>query len=292
MKDSLNSYFTKMQQKELQVRYETEKKDRQLQTLSEENRYRELQLKQTRTFLLGLGGMLLLILLMGIILFRQNRIKSQQKTILLEQRLLRSQMNPHFIFNSLASIQGFMIEKDTKSASRYLSKFAKLIRNILDNSSEEFVSLDKELSTIENYLELQKVRYQGKFDYIISLSEDLPTEDLLIPPMLAQPFIENAIEHGIKHKQEKGNIEVSFSMKDNMILFEVIDDGVGREKAREFEYSIKKDHRSMATSITRERLENLNKKLKQKIKLEIIDLKGKSGEAIGTKVIFDLPVLP
>ncbi|MCX6234495.1 MAG: histidine kinase, partial [Bacteroidetes bacterium] len=180
-------------------------------------------------------------------------------------------------------------EKPDK-ASIYLSKFARLVRNILDNSTEEFVALEKEINTIENYLELQKVRYAGKFDYKIEIADAIDTETMMIPPMLAQPFIENAIEHGIKHRDTPGQIDIRFSFKDHTLVFEVEDDGVGRQKAREIEIRLEPDHRSMATSLTCERLANLNRKLKRKIILEIIDLKNSIGEACGTRVVFGVPV--
>ncbi|MBE9480960.1 MAG: histidine kinase, partial [Bacteroidetes bacterium] len=225
-----------------------------------------------------------------ILFIRQNKLRIEQEKTNLQQKLLRSQMNPHFIFNSLSSIQGFIMEKHPRTASRYLSRFATLVRNILDSSAEELVPLDKEISTIENYLELQKVRYEGKFEYVIEVDETLETETISIPPMLAQPFIENSIEHGFKYKDGKGNIKVRFGLNGNLIRFEVIDDGIGREKAIEILLKQNKDHRSMATDITRERLAILNKKLKKKITLEIIDLKNKAGLGTGTKVVFEIPL--
>jgi LytS/YehU family sensor histidine kinase len=182
------------------------------------------------------------------------------------------------------------MERNPKTASRYLSRFATLVRNILDSTAEELVPLEKEISTIENYLELQKVRYEGKFEYVIEVDETIETETISIPPMLAQPFIENSIEHGFKYKDGKGNIKVRFGLNGNLIRFEVIDDGIGREKAIEILLKQNKDHRSMATDITRERLAILNKKLKKKITLEIIDLKNEEGLGIGTKVVFEIPL--
>ncbi|MCX6235461.1 MAG: histidine kinase, partial [Bacteroidetes bacterium] len=180
-------------------------------------------------------------------------------------------------------------EKPDK-ASIYLSKFARLVRNILDNSTEEFVALEKEINTIENYLELQKVRYAGKFDYRIEIADEIDPETMMIPPMLAQPFIENAIEHGIKHRETLGHIGIRFTLKNHTLVFEVEDDGVGRQKAREIEIKLEPDHRSMATSLTRERLANLNRKLHKKIMLEIFDLKDTVGEACGTRVRFGIPI--
>jgi LytS/YehU family sensor histidine kinase len=200
-------------------------------------------------------------------------------------------MNPHFLFNSLASIQNYIINENTDQASIYLSRFSQLVRNILDNSVEEYVPLEKEIETIQNYLELQKVRYAGKFDFKIDIDNAIDTEIVKIPPMLAQPFIENAIEHGIKYRETPGHIDIRFRLEDGLIRFEVEDDGVGREKAHEIEMKQKTKHRSMATSITRDRLMSINKKLKRKIRMEIMDLKDASGNGCGTRVRFGVPVV-
>jgi len=227
---------------------------------------------------------------------------------MLKQQLFRSQMNPHFIFNSLGSIQSSIINEEPGKAIRYLSRFSKLMRNILDSSIEEVVPLEEELKTIENYLELQKVRYADKFDYTIDIDTDIDTETVMVPPMLAQPFIENAIEHGIKHKVGKGKIEIrirrsthrlidasthrlidpSTHRTPDPLIFEVEDDGIGRQKAQEILMQQDAKHKSLATVITRERIAALNRKSKKKITLEIIDLKDEKGLARGTLVRFKL----
>jgi hypothetical protein len=274
----------------LEADYEDELKRQEIAGLARDNELRRLKLNQTRILFASTGGVLLITLLIIMLWIQRKRFGSDRKALVLEQKLLRTQMNPHFIFNSLYSIQNFIVTEKPDKASIYLSKFAKLVRNILDNSTEEFVVLEKEISTIENYLELQKVRYAGKFDYHIDIDNDIDIDIVRIPPMLAQPFIENAIEHGIKHLETPGNIDIRFSLKDNTLIFEVEDDGVGRQKAREIEILRDPDHKSMATSLTRERLANLNRKLHKKIMLEIIDLKNDLGEAVGTRVVFGVPV--
>jgi hypothetical protein len=274
----------------LEADYEDELKRQEIAGLARDNELRRLKLNQTRVLFASIGGVLLITLLIILLGIQRKRFRSDRKALVLEQKLLRSQMNPHFIFNSLYSIQNFIVTEKPDKASIYLSKFAKLVRNILDNSTEEFVVLEKEISTIENYLELQKVRYAGKFDYHIDIDNDIDIDIVRIPPMLAQPFIENAIEHGIKHRETPGHIDIRFSLKDHTLIFEVEDDGVGRQKAREIEIVQDPGHRSMATSLTRERLASLNRKLHKKIILEIIDLKNALGEAAGTRVVFGVPV--
>jgi tetratricopeptide (TPR) repeat protein len=274
----------------LQTNYENDNTDQKITFLNSENELNLMRLSRTRGLLIGTGIVAALLVLVVVLYFQRKKLKTEQKALVLEQKLLRSQMNPHFIFNSLSSIQNFIVTEKPDKASIYLSKFSRLVRNILDNSLEEFVSLDREISTIENYLELQKVRYAGKFDYRIDVADEIDPETMKIPPMLAQPFIENAIEHGIKHRETPGKINIRFTLKENTLIFEVEDDGVGRQKAREIEIIQDPGHRSMATSLTRERLANLNRKLHKKIELEIIDLKNALGEAVGTRVVFGVPV--
>jgi LytS/YehU family sensor histidine kinase len=198
-------------------------------------------------------------------------------------------MNPHFIFNALSNILSFIERNDNKKASNYLATFSKLLRNTLESTREDMVSFEKEVGTLRNYLELQKLRYGDQFDFNISVDEQIDGEDIAIPPMLVQPFIENAIEHGIRHKKSSGKIDVRFVLKENNIQCEVEDDGVGRKKAWEMESGKRSGHKSLATDIIRDRIQNLNKKLKQKIQLEIIDKISENAEATGTKVLLDLP---
>ncbi|MCX6233137.1 MAG: histidine kinase [Bacteroidetes bacterium] len=273
-----------------QADHEDELKRQEISSLVKDNEFRRLKLNQTRILLVSVSCIFLIILLIVVLWIQHKRYRADHKALVLEQKLLRSQMNPHFIFNSLASIQNFILNQQADNASIFLTRFSKLLRNVLDNSAQEYVPLEKEISTIENYLALQKIRFGNKFEYAIDVDDALDPESVMIPPMLAQPFIENSIEHGIKHKKNIGHINIQFKQVGNMIHFEVEDDGVGREKAREVEIQQQKDHLSMATSITRERLVNLNKKLKKKISLDIIDLFTESGEACGTKVMFGIPI--
>jgi tetratricopeptide (TPR) repeat protein len=287
--DTLNLLKRNREIVELQTKYETERKEEQIKALWQENEYQGLKLRQSRGFLFGLGGLVVTVLLFAWLILRQNKLRNEQQNLLLQQKLFRSQMNPHFIFNSLTSIQNFILDEEPGKASKYLSRFSKLVRHILDSSVEEYVTLQEEISTIENYLELQKIRFQDKFDYTIEVDDAIHPENMIIPPMLAQPFIENSIEHGIKHRKTKGNIFIRFTLKNGTIVFEVEDDGVGREKAKEILFRQNKDHKSLATAITMERIRVLNKKLKQKIKLRIQDLKDPADKPSGTKVQLEIP---
>jgi hypothetical protein len=270
---------------------EANRQKEKIQSLAQDNELARLNLSRTRLMFIGGGAGVVIISLFLLLYFLRKRWKAEQRSITLEQKLLRSQMNPHFIFNSLASIQNFVVNHKANEASIYLSRFSQLIRNILDNSTEEFVPLQKETETIRHYLDLQQVRFAGQFTYNLTVDDKIDEESMMIPPMLAQPFIENAIEHGIRHKDTAGHIEIRFLLEDKLIRFEVEDDGIGREKAREIGLQQNRIHRSLSTSITHDRLVRLNKKLKTKIRLEITDLKNNLGEACGTRVTFGIPVV-
>jgi len=289
--DTMNAAQQSRQLELIMAEAEAEKTDQKIRSLAQENELNQLRLSQSRLIFLGAGGGVVIITLFLLFFFQRKRWHAERKSVNLEQKLLRSQMNPHFIFNSLASIQNFIINQKASEASIYLSRFSQLVRNILDSSVDENVPLQKEIETIRNYLELQKVRYAGQFDYNLTVDKKIDEETIMIPPMLAQPFIENSIEHGIKYKETPGHIEIRFHLVGKIIRFEVEDDGVGREKAKEIESRQKRIHRSMSTSITQERLTELNKKLRHKIRMEVIDLKDNFGNACGTRVSFGIPVV-
>ena len=270
----------------LQIAYETERKDQQITLLSQENELKEFRVKQSKFFLFGLLGIILVIIVAAILFIRQNKFKAEQNTIILEQRLLRSQMNPHFIFNALSNISNLIDKNDNITASNYLTKFSQMVRHILESTRSDFIEFDREVVNIKNYLALQKLRFTDKFDYKIEVDEKIDSEGIEIPPMLIQPFVENAIEHGIKTKETKGNIDIRFKLNGDQILCKIDDDGVGRTVAGS---QIKKGHTSMATEIVHDRLETLGKKLKQKLNLEIIDMKTETNVSLGTRVIIGLP---
>ncbi|MHC1773871.1 MAG: histidine kinase [Lentimicrobium sp.] len=289
-KDSLHALGSIRDLLEMQTKYETSRKELQIQQLAEANRNQQLRLDQSWIIMAGMGLLIMLLLIIGVLWIRQGRIKTRQQMIILEQKLLRSQMNPHFIFNSLASIQDFILSRDPNSASRYLSRFARLIRNILDCSLEEMIPVSREIETIDNYLHLQKVRMENKFDFEIRVDESLNREETMLPAMLVQPFVENAIDHGIRFKPDKGNIDVHFKMNGKWLDISVEDNGVGRIKSHELEGNSKKDHASVSTGLIHERLRILNKKSIRKISLVIIDLYTNNKEASGTRVEIRIPV--
>jgi LytS/YehU family sensor histidine kinase len=213
------------------------------------------------------------------------KMANEHKSTLLEQKLLRLQMNPHFIFNAFSNILKFIDNNENSKASNYLTTFSKLLRTTLESTREDLVPFERERGTLENYLELQKLRYPNKFSYAIEIDQAIDEEEMSIPPMLVQPFIENSIEHGIRHKKGKGHIDVRFILDGKKIVCEVEDDGIGRKKAWEAEVSERSDRKPLATNIVQDRINVLNRKFKQKISLDIID------KPVGTLVRLDLPYL-
>lgn len=214
----------------------------------------------------------------------------------LQLKALRAQMNPHFVFNALNSVQNFITSDDNTLAAKYLARFAHLMRQSLEYSELEFISLEKEVEFLRNYLEINKnLRFENKLNYKIIVDEEIEEDILGVPTMIIQPYVENSIEHGIRSK-EKGMISVHFSLKDeNTVLCTVQDNGVGREKARELQAQNPnlKNHRSLGTKITSERLEILNKKHGNDPNkaVRIMDLQDDSGRATGTKVEVQIPIV-
>jgi sensor histidine kinase YesM len=216
----------------------------------------------------------------------QKKLDNEQ----LNQRLLRTQMNPHFIFNSLTSIQNYLFENEPQKTAVYLSKFAKLMRQILESSRADFIPLEKEIQTLENYLQLQKMRFGDKLNYQIQVSPDIDPEEVQIPPMFAQPFIENSLEHGILHRANEGFIQIDFKKEGNMIVLAVEDNGVGLQQSQTLRSEIKKEYKSLATQITQERLSLLRQKYQLPLDFVVQELKNQLNEVAGTQVKVTLPM--
>jgi sensor histidine kinase YesM len=215
----------------------------------------------------------------------QKKLDNEQ----LSHRLLRTQMNPHFIFNSLGSIQNYLFENDAQKTAKYLANFAKLMRRILESSREDFVPLEKEIQTLETYCMLQQMRFGGNLTYTITASPDLDVEEIQVPPMFAQPFIENAIEHGLMHRPDGGEIQVMFSLAGEVVVLEVKDNGLGIERTKNLPEKPRKEHQSLATRITQERLSLLRQKTQMPLAFSLQEITSPEGETLGTQVRIELP---
>jgi len=228
---------------------------------------------------------------MALFLLLFLRAKDKKKLIDLEQRMLLSQMNPHFVFNSLTAIQSYIFRNEPYMAGKYMASFAKLVRLILENSRVALIPIFKERDTLTYYLELQSLRFEGKFAYSIQIDNDIDLEHHAIPPMLAQPFIENAIEHGIIHMSDRGLINIRLNLKGQNFLLEFEDNVVGIDKSLQKSQKKRDDHQSLATRITKERLKNIRRSRGQIIKMEIIDLSSlPDSSKRGTLIRFEIPI--
>ncbi|MGD9978459.1 MAG: sensor histidine kinase [Bacteroidales bacterium] len=240
----------------------------------------------------SLTATLLLLILASISawLFVKYR-KIRSRNLQVEQQLLLSQMNPHFVFNSLTAIQSYIFRNEAHLASKYLASFAKLIRLILENSRAELNSLEREINTLKHYLELQALRFDGRFEYKITVDENIHADSVKIPPMLAQPFIENAIEHGLLHLSEKGILIIRFLMdEEEYLTIEVEDNGIGIEKSKQLQAGTGSNHHSLATQITMERLKKIKRSKGINIELNIADLGRHNAKNHGTMVKFKIPI--
>ncbi len=215
--------------------------------------------------------------------------ETKRKFLNLEGSFLRSQMNPHFIFNSLNSIQSYILANNTILAARYLTSFSRLMRLILENSRESEILLANEISALNHYLDLEKMRFKNLFNYFITIDKDIDKNVVLIPPMLVQPYVENAILHGIMNKGGEGKIEIDFKLHNGLIRCTVTDNGVGRKAAQSLKNNKEAYHRSAATGITTERLKQLNNYLKGKISVDIKDIEDEQGNPTGTQVEIFIP---
>jgi ligand-binding sensor domain-containing protein/two-component sensor histidine kinase len=210
----------------------------------------------------------------------------------LEMRSLRAQMNPHFIFNSLSSINRYIVKSDHKTASNYLTKFSRLIRLILDNSASDYISLEKEMQTLQLYIDLEALRFDDAFTYTIHVDDNIDQFDTLIPSMILQPYVENAIWHGLLHKEEgKGKLVISISqLSPALIMARIEDNGVGRQKAKEMKSKEAVKKKSYGMQISHDRLELLNRVRQTSSSVTVEDLTDTQGSAIGTRVILHIPV--
>ncbi|WP_313803731.1 tetratricopeptide repeat protein [Flavobacterium sp.] len=228
----------------------------------------------------------------GFLIYNRLQLKKnltlQKELAEYEQKALHLQMNPHFVFNCLGSISSFIVQNGTDSAIKYLSKFSKLMRLTLEYSKESLIPIDKEIESLQNYLELEQLRFNKKFEFSITKSKDIE-DDMALPPLLLQPFVENAIIHGLIPKKESGTIAVDFTLQGDNLICTVTDDGIGFNASKELKENSVTVHKSMALDITRKRLEMMEAYTSKKAKVEIDEL-SENGKISGTKVTLNLPI--
>lgn len=288
IQDSLMSASSIARINELKEKYESDLKLLEIESLKNESELQQIKIEKKNRLIFGLLITGLLLGLLFYFFFRQRILKAELNEIDAKQKLLRSQLNPHFLFNVLNSIQqSIYLERDPEMIADLVAKFSRLTRRILQYTQEKFISLEEEILFLRDYMDLQQIRFDEPFHYSILLEEGMVAEEVLIPPMFTQAFVENSIEHGILHKREQGEITISFSRSDNSLKMVLLDNGVGREKA-EF-YKRNKKHRSLATKITLERLLVLEKKFRRKATLAIKDVTNRHDLVTGTRVTLHIP---
>lgn len=289
LKDSIKERETLRKLDQMAHRYELKVKDRDLKDLEKIKEANEAKI-QFKNLLIALCVLIFVIIVFFTVTVYRRKIERQKMEAQeSKNKLLLLQLNPHFLFNALSSIQLFLINKGQgKEALEYLSKFAKLMRRILENSRESYVSLENEVTTLRHYLDLQKVRFDHKFDYSIELDTTNDPADIMIPPMFAQPFIENSLEHGIAHKED-GIIRLWFGEQAGTLNFRVEDNGIG--VTRSTKLAGNKKHQSLATIITQDRIALLRKQLKRRISFDVRDKRNEQEQVTGTEVIFELPIV-
>lgn len=281
LRDSLhNAQITKVVG-DLQTKYETEKKEAEIQSLKQASEIQSLLIKQRN--LIIIFSLIAFGLIVIVIFFRNRQRNSakRRKQIELEQRFLRSQLNPHFISNALVAIQSSLMEGDVQAAEIYLATFSRLMREILENSRQEYISLEDELSMLRDYLEINKKRLKDHLEYSIGVEEDIDEELDQIPPMLIQPFIENAIEHGAPPEGKKLEVSLDVEKKQETIEVTISDNGGGISDGNT------SSRRSLSLQIIRERIELLNESLKEEIKLLTENWENQGNK--GLKVTLSLP---
>lgn len=310
-KDSVNESEQHDELDELQTKYETEKKEKENQLLKTQNLATNAQLQTNRVLLIAALACLLMLAILLYFLYRNRQAKiknietlkmlnkqlEEQKeeitriNTLLELKALRAQMNPHFIFNCMSSIQECMLTGRLDEANTYLSKLSRLLRMVLIHSDDENIYLDKEIEVLKLYLELESVRLKGGFSYSIEMDEDIPTEELMVPALLLQPFAENAIWHGLLNKEGERNLSITIQMKDETLCCIIKDNGIGRQQSALMNKK-HKQHISKGMTLIEKRLQILKQQTgEEKTSLNITDLFTPSNEPAGTSVEIILPLI-
>lgn len=235
-----------------------------------------------------IGSLVLIALLLLYTAFTQRKNVRQQKFAnnLLALKSLRTQMNPHFIFNALNSVNSFIAINDERAANKYLSEFSQLMRSVLENSEEDFIPLSKEIELLELYVKLEHFRFKDKFDYEVTVDKAINVDDFVIPPMLLQPYVENAVWHGLRYKEAKGMLKIEFKKQDNdTVIITIEDDGIGRKKSKELKTDNQKKQKSKGMGNIKKRISILNEMYKDKVDVLVSDV---FENTEGTRVLLTL----
>jgi tetratricopeptide (TPR) repeat protein len=276
---------------EIQTAFEMQRKDQENKLLKSENEIQKMRIDKARIAILVLCGFFSLIFVITLLIMRHQRLLTKHKIIELKQKNLNQQMNPHFVYNCLTSIQSFILHNDISNSLEYLSKFSKLMRKILESSQNQYMSVKDEIEILNLYLKLEAIRFKGKFVYEITVDEKIDPILFKIPSLLIQPFVENSIWHGLQNKEGKGVINVAFHLSDKSIFCTIEDNGVGREHAEMLKRRQAGSHISLGSSITQARIKLLKSLYGNKLGIQYVDLKDFDDKPAGTRVELFLPIL-
>jgi tetratricopeptide (TPR) repeat protein len=280
--DSLSAEQNAQYLDELQTLYEAKKQKQELELLKE-----RAKINRLKNLLLIAGLILALFIITTVIFIQRKKGKFLQNE--LRQKLLRSQMNPHFIFNALGSIQNFMFKNEPQKAASFLGNFSSLTRSVLKNSTEEMIPLSEEIETLRNYIILEQMRFKGAFKFEIAYDEEvLEPEFILFPPMMLQPFVENAIIHGLKNKED-GHLKIEFECTHQILKITIEDNGCGILASKV--QNDRPGHQSMAMIIFEQRRKLIQRKLKKTINFAVTDLSTLDGNQSGTRIEIMFPLI-
>ncbi|MFI5196921.1 MAG: histidine kinase, partial [Chitinophagales bacterium] len=290
-RDSIRNEEKEKAMAEMTARFNNNELENKNKLLQKENDIEQVRLQRKNIFVYSGYGAAILFLVIGMLIVRQNRLKANQQRMELEQKQLLAQINPHFIFNCLNSIQQFVVQNDTMNANKYLADFALLMRQTLDNSKDGNISLRREIEYLENYLSFEHMRFEDKFSYTVQFAPDINIDTTEIPSMIIQPFVENAIRHGlINLETRKGLLNISFYKKEGFLYCEVDDNGIGMEEAQKLKGQTFIKYQSHGMELTRQRLALVSKMHSKDYTIKISNKIGQDQTPEGTTIIIKFPL--
>lgn len=288
LNDSIQKAMNETKYNELMIKYDLNYNRQEMELMTQETKIQRLELDKKNAWLVAMVVIMLLGIITIVVSFRINKLKAEHKLMSLDQKVLLSQMNPHFLFNALTAVQCLVLEDEKDKANLYLAELGNLVRSILEDSRKEAISLRQELSILDKYIGLQKLRFDFPLEFRFDIGEDIDLDELKIPPMLTQPFIENSLVHANLQEVAKPEILIKLKLVDNnFVEFSIQDNGIGIEEGKK--QSLMKEKESLAMQIANDRIQIYNFKSKYRMKLDIVDLKHIDNNSQGTLARFTIP---
>ncbi|KGL62619.1 tetratricopeptide repeat protein [Polaribacter sp. Hel1_85] len=276
---------------ELISKYDKEHSENLIKDLAKKNEIAQLQITRNRNLWIMALSIFALIAVVVFSIDKQKGLKNEKRILSLKQDALRSQMNPHFMFNALNSIKLYIIENDQKKATSYLNKFSKLMRKILEASSIQETTLAEEIETMNLYMSIENIRFSNEIDFTINADPSLNLETIKIPPLVLQPFLENSLWHGLSSKKEDKKMTIQISkLSSDYIQIDISDNGIGRKASAKIKAEKSINRKSVGINLTNERLTNFSKNLRNDYSIIYKDLVDENNNALGTKIIIKLPI--